>query len=484
VARELQTVAVAAPTSLDWVVQGAVTPVKDQSNCGSCWAFSTTGAIEGAYQIASGKLVSLSEQNLVSCSFNGNAGCGGGEQTGAFCWTYHNKGLCKEADYPYISGAGQDGWTCQTNCTKAVTVTGYKAVPKGSESALLQALLLGPVAIGVDASETPFYMYKKGIIDSPKCGKKIDHAVLLVGYGAGSVSEETVGGTQYWKVKNSWNKSWGEAGYLRIAKGKDLCAIADGASYPTGTEDASKAAPSPPATKTCPMIPPPPPRLPESYSVNVTQTWGDPKYPGSGMFYVSNGALTLNIAGYMMLDETKLYRCDIDRNATIPGHEYYIHTNGKCDKDPTGADESMTCPWSRWADEIMSQLITAAPTDKNKPCPKNPYAAVDENAGAMCNSYTSGAGTDYITEFWLTTAGVPVKENQVLKGPKGFTVTTYYSDFKTAEPAASVFNIPSKCAKTTATEAPSEVQVLPPAEMERRRWMRAALREARAKRGF
>merc|ERR1711959_132866 len=132
-------------TSIDWVAKGAVTPVKDQANCGSCWAFGTTGAIEGAYFVASGKLISLSEQNLVSCSFNGNAGCGGGEQSDALCWVYHNEGLCAEAEYPYVSGGGKDGYACKTDCKKAVTVSGYKAVPKGNEDALMQAVLLGPV---------------------------------------------------------------------------------------------------------------------------------------------------------------------------------------------------------------------------------------------------------------------------------------------------------------------------------------------------
>jgi C1A family cysteine protease len=484
VATELLNATATPPASLDWVAKGAVTPVKDQANCGSCWAFSTTGAIEGAYQVKTGKLLSLSEQNLVSCSFNGDLGCGGGEQTDGFCWTYHNKGICTEADYPYVSGGGQDGQACNPkHCTPAVTVSGYKAVPKGDENALMQALLLGPVAIGMDASEEPFFMYKKGIIDSPKCGKAIDHAILLVGYG-------TENGKNYWKVKNSWNKSWGEGGYLRVARGKDMCAVADGASYPIGTGPASSAAPSPAPTAQCPKIAPPPPRLPEAYSVNVTQTWGDPKFPGSGMFYVSNNKLMLANSGYMMLDETQLYRCDKDQKATIPGQEYLLQLKDpmnpkkgqKCTTDPTGTD-SMICPWSRWSNEIMSQFISAELKTASVACPKNPYVEQPELAGKMCSLYqynvpADGTSAEMDTSYWMTTDGIPVKEYQVLKGKQGFKLSTWYSNYKVGEPSQSVFAIPKFC-KAPPPSPPTafsgevtplaSVESLPPAEYLRRK---------------
>jgi len=470
---------IAVPSSLDWVAKGAVTPVKDQANCGSCWSFSTTGAIEGAYQVKTGKLESLSEQNLVSCSFNGNLGCGGGEQTDAFCWTYHNKGLCTEADYPYVSGKGQDGQACNPmKCTPSVTVSGYKAIPKGDEKALMQALLLGPVAIGLDAATDPFNLYTKGIIDSPKCGKDIDHALLLVGFG-------TENGKNYWKVKNSWNTDWGEKGYLRLARGKDMCAVADGASYPIGVGPASGAAPSPPPTTQCPKIPPPPPRLPQAYSVNVTQTWGDPSFPSSGMTYVSNKNLKLSNTGYMQLDDTQLYRCDQNQNAPVPGHEFYIKlpdgvTRHKktCDRDPTSSDEAMTCPWSRWNNEIMSQFISAKLTKASTPCPKNPYASSAEQAelaGKTCKLYVydqpaGGGSAEMDTSYWLTTDGVPVKELQVMKGKQGFTVTTYYSDFKAGEPNPQVFAVPSICPKKSSNSSSVEgVQPLPSDEYLRRK---------------
>ena len=138
--------------------------------------------------------MSLSEQNLVSCSFNGNQGCGGGEPSSAMCWVYHNRGLCTEEDYKYTSGNGQDGRKCWSNCTRAVSVKGYQAVTKvrhtverpttrcflqGDEAALMAALEKGPVSIGVDASSNAFMLYKDGIITAKTCGDKIDHGNSL-----------------------------------------------------------------------------------------------------------------------------------------------------------------------------------------------------------------------------------------------------------------------------------------------------------------
>ena len=166
--------------------------------------------------MATGRLISLSEENLVSCSYNGDMGCSGGEQSSAFCWTYHTGGLCTEERYPYTSGGGKDGQECHQNCAPAVTVGGYHAIPAGDEDALLKALQIGPVAIGLDASSTAFALYKKGIINTPSCGNQIDHAVLLVGYGTGT--EGTEKGVKYWKVKNSWNKDWGEVRATTLAQ--------------------------------------------------------------------------------------------------------------------------------------------------------------------------------------------------------------------------------------------------------------------------
>jgi len=234
--------------AVDWVSKGAVTPVKDQARCGSCWAFSTTGSVEGAYQIATGKLVSLSEENLVQCDHNGDQGCNGGLMDNAFEWIEQH-GICTEADYPYTSGGGVTG-TCVQGCAPAVTVTGFKDVPKGDEAALKDALDIGPVSIAIEADKSAFQLYKSGVLDNSACGTKLDHGVLIVGYGTdASLSKD------YWKVKNSWGASWGESGYIRMVRDKNQCGLANSASYPTGAKAAgpsppSPSPPSPPAGKT------------------------------------------------------------------------------------------------------------------------------------------------------------------------------------------------------------------------------------------
>jgi len=212
--------------SIDWVAKGAVTPVKNQAQCGSCWAFSTTGSLEGAYQIASGKLVSLSEEDLVQCDHNGDQGCQGGLMDNAFGWIKQTGGICTEADYPYTSGSGITG-TCKKTCTPAVTLTGFTDVPSKDEDALKSAVAKHPVSIALEADKSAFQLYTGGVLDSPSCGTQLDHGVLIVGYGTDS-------GKDYWKVKNSWGADWGESGYIRIVRGKNMCGLAMQPSYPTG----------------------------------------------------------------------------------------------------------------------------------------------------------------------------------------------------------------------------------------------------------
>ena len=232
------------PDSVDWTTKGAVTPVKNQQRCGSCWAFSTTGSVEGAYQIATGTLTSLSEEDLVQCDTNGDHGCQGGLMDNAFEWIEKN-GLATEAAYPYTSGTGVTG-TCDAakKAQAAVTITGFKDVPHQDEDALKTAVAMGPVSIAIEADKSAFQLYKSGVLDSSACGKKLDHGVLIVGYGTdSSVSKD------YWKVKNSWGATWGEEGYIRLVQGKNMCGVAQQASYPTG---AKAAGPSPPPTPPTP----------------------------------------------------------------------------------------------------------------------------------------------------------------------------------------------------------------------------------------
>jgi hypothetical protein len=210
-------------SSIDWVAKGAVTAVKNQGQCGSCWAFSTTGSIEGAHEIATGKLVSLSEQQLVDCAgSSGNQGCNGGLMDNGFEWVIKN-GLCEEDYYPYKA---QDGSCQKSKCTAATHITGYKDIKQGDEDSLMTAVNLTPVSIAIEADQSSFQFYSGGVLDGT-CGKQLDHGVLLVGYGTDS-------GKDYWKIKNSWGASWGESGYIRVIRGKDICGLADSASYPTG----------------------------------------------------------------------------------------------------------------------------------------------------------------------------------------------------------------------------------------------------------
>lgn len=208
--------ATATPDSVDWTTKGAVTPVKNQGTCGSCWSFSTTGALEGAYQIKYGNLESFSEQNLVDCD-NVDAGCNGGLMDNAFKWTQSNGGLCTEADYPYTSGTTQKAGTCaQSSCTlnKNVAPKSYTDVSKNSDDALMSALALNPVSVAIQANQPAFQFYSSGVMTG-KCGTRLDHGVLAVGYGT------YTDGTDYYKVKNSWGETWGMDGYILLERGID-----------------------------------------------------------------------------------------------------------------------------------------------------------------------------------------------------------------------------------------------------------------------
>ena len=223
---------IAPPASVDWSAQGAVTPVKNQGQCGSCWAFSTTGSVEGAWFLSNGTLVSLSEQQLVDCSSaQGNQGCNGGLMDSAFEYIIANKGLTTEANYPYTA---QDG-TCVAAKARAVaaTIKSYTDVTVNSEPALEAAIAQQPVSVAVEADQNSFQLYSGGVMTAA-CGAALDHGVLAVGYGTDSAS-----GNEFWKVKNSWGADWGMAGYILLGKGKTYnggagqCGILSAASFPT-----------------------------------------------------------------------------------------------------------------------------------------------------------------------------------------------------------------------------------------------------------
>uniref|UniRef100_A0A7S3G7G8 Uncharacterized protein n=1 Tax=Palpitomonas bilix TaxID=652834 RepID=A0A7S3G7G8_9EUKA len=208
---------------IDWRKKGAVTPVKNQGQCGSCWSFSTTGSIEGAYAIKTGDLVSFSEQQLVDCSGSyGNNGCNGGLMDNAFQYV-EKYGLEKESDYPYTA---QDG-SCQYDASKVVAgskVSSYTDAAQNAQS-VMDLLQKGPVSVAIEADQFAFQFYSSGVLTGA-CGTNLDHGVLVVGAGSDN-------GQDFWILKNSWSASWGEAGYIRIARGdSDECGVNLSASQP------------------------------------------------------------------------------------------------------------------------------------------------------------------------------------------------------------------------------------------------------------
>lgn len=216
---------------INWIGLGGVTDVKDQGMCGACWAFSTTGALEGAKFIKTGELTPLSEQNLLDCDHT-DLGCNGGLMDNAFKFDEKSGGLCSEADYPYMAKQSK---ICNTTCTDVPgsIVKTFIDVPPGKTSAMLAGLTLQPISVAIQANQFVFQFYKTGVITDDKCGAQgdIDHGVLAVGYG---VDEETQ--EPYFLVKNSWGAKWGSDGYVKFSQNSKnefgMCAILKMASFP------------------------------------------------------------------------------------------------------------------------------------------------------------------------------------------------------------------------------------------------------------
>jgi len=216
------------PTSVDWRTKGIVTPIKNQGQCGSCWAFAAVGSLEGQNALKTKTLTSLSEQNLVDCSWSqGDMGCLGGLPDNGYKYIISNKGIDTEKSYPYV---GWPGFICSYDAKNiGATVSKYVDLPSQDESALQKAVAtVGPISIGMDASHDSFQTYKSGIYNDPACNAtSLDHGVTVVGYGSDGA------GKDYWWVKNSWGTSWGLAGYFKLARNQNnACGVSTMASYP------------------------------------------------------------------------------------------------------------------------------------------------------------------------------------------------------------------------------------------------------------
>jgi cathepsin L len=214
---------------MDWRTKGAVTPVKNQGQCGSCYAFSVTGALEGQHFIKNGKLVSMSEQQILDCLSEG--GCNGGNKDSVFTYIARNGGIDSESFYPYKA---RKGTKCLFDKNQVVaTDKGYRSLAKGETNLQNAVAKVGPISVSIYVANS-FFHYADGVYDEPNCHEPDhNHAVLVVGYG-------TLNGHDYWLVKNSWGTNWGVQGYIRMARNKNnQCSIASYGIYPIGVSKGS-----------------------------------------------------------------------------------------------------------------------------------------------------------------------------------------------------------------------------------------------------
>ncbi|MQL90065.1 hypothetical protein Taro_022654 [Colocasia esculenta] len=216
------------PTSIDWRDAGVVGPVKDQDGCASCWAFTTVATVESINAMVTGNLITLSEQELVDCD-DLNSHCSPGSRIGAYKYILRNMGIDTDANYPYTAKQG----TCKADRNQEVTIDGYKIVPRNNERALSKQVAKQPVGSGLDASGREFQLYTGGIHRAP-CTTNRNHAVTIVGY-------DSEAGEDYWIIKNSYGKKWGEEGYLKlprnVAERDGRCGIAQLATYPNKSQN-------------------------------------------------------------------------------------------------------------------------------------------------------------------------------------------------------------------------------------------------------
>jgi C1A family cysteine protease len=214
------------PEVVDWRLEGAVLPVQNEEQCGSCWAFVSTDAMSCLWYQKTKLLVELSTQEVIDCSGAfGCEGCNGGLTSGAYQWVMSNDGICEAAVYPFV---GQNQNCGSKNCTNVARITNFVSVPAADEVTLKAAVAQQVVSSACMASTQSFQFYSSGVFNDPTCNPQdIDHGMSIIGYGT------TSNGTDYWLLRNMWGPTWGMKGYMYMIRGVDMCGIAESATYPT-----------------------------------------------------------------------------------------------------------------------------------------------------------------------------------------------------------------------------------------------------------